>query len=93
MRVLVRPHDRATGAWRGGAVEVTIARQGKHFVPTGLDFSDGCALPGRTLAEQKTCASNQVWSIGVLPTDRPCDSVCAVLLGDWPPSPTPPARP
>jgi hypothetical protein len=92
MRFLVRPHDRSTGAWRGGAVEVTITKQGKHLVPTGLDFSDGCALPGRTLAEQKTCATNQAWSIRVLPAERPCEnSVCAVLLGDWPPSPTPPA--
>lgn len=94
VRFLLRPHDRLSGAWRGGAVDVTIVKQGKHRLQTGLDFSDGCAQAGRTLAEQKTCAANQNWSIRVLPADRPCDGVCMVLLGDWPPSssPAPPIR-
>ncbi len=38
VRFLLRSHDRSTGAWRGGAVEVTLPRAGRHIIETGLDF-------------------------------------------------------
>jgi len=38
VRFLLRSHDRSTGAWRGGAVEVILPRAGRHIIETGLNF-------------------------------------------------------
>jgi hypothetical protein len=38
VRFLLRSHNRNTGAWRGGAVEVILPRAGRHIIETGLDF-------------------------------------------------------